>query len=736
MMVRRVKLGGRIALALLMTTSLTSGRALAQAEQSSNQISGLAPGSTPTAIQEIVVTARKKKENIQHVPVAITAVSGAELTKTGSAQLSDLLAKVPGLNLTPFGGTVGQNELILRGITTGVSTGSTVGVYVDGVPFGSSSSNAEGGLQALDLFPFDLEDVEVLKGPQGTLYGANSLSGLLKYETNPPDTTKSSALVEADATDVSGGGAAGTIKAMVNIPIIKDELALRVDGYDQNDPGWINNVGTGKRGANSAQEDGFRANLLYTPPVGLTIRLGAIVQNTYADGTSLENVDPTTHTPLYGAYSQSTLVPAPYYSRSRLYTATISLDTPVGQLVSDTSYSSINTLIDEDTSSIFGFPSYGYIGNDTSKWTQELRLVDTNRYVDYTFGLFYTSENSAHPQNFEYFPTRPDPFLTVVFPSTYTEYAGYGDLTVHITPKLDLGLGGRYSEVSQTSGETLDGSDVGNFPESTSGKVTNFVGTWSVNPSYRLTNDTLLYSRIATGFQPGGTNALLPGVVVPATYRPDTTTNYEVGVKSSLLSHHLQIDADIYDIEWNNIVLLQTFTDSSGSEFTGFGNGGTARSRGAELTMTMIPIRGLTVGLNGAYTNAYLTAPAPGVGGLTGDPLPYVPRWSGALSADYAFLVSSQAVGFVGGTVSYEDARNAYFSNSASVGNAPFGLDAYTQLDLRAGITQGPWQVELYAKNLTNVKAVVSASTTAVGGPESVILVEPLNAGLRVSRSF
>lgn len=139
---------------------------------------------------------------------------------------------------------------------------------------------------------------------------------------------------------------------------------------------------------------------------------------------------------------------------------------------------------------------------------------------------------------------------------------------------------------------------------------------------------------------------------------------------------------------------------------------------------------------NGTYTHAFLTGPAPGVGGVQGDGLPYVPRWNGSVSADYSLPLNSAASAFIGATVQYQSARNAYFSEGVLVGNAPFELGAFTDLALRAGIKTADWRVELFGKNVTNARGQVSATTTAVGGPAQVILIQPANVGLRIVRDF
>jgi iron complex outermembrane recepter protein len=688
-------------------------------------------------LQEVIVTARKRADPIQQVPDAVTAVTGSQLGKVGAGQLSDYSDLVPGLNLLSFGGTTGQNELILRGISSGASTGATVGIYVDDVPFGSSSSVAEGGLQALDLFPFDLQQVEVLKGPQGTLYGANTLSGLLKYVTNPPDPSRYAALVEADGSFVDSGNGGGGAKGMVNIPLIQDQLGFRLSAYYERDPGWIDNLGTGTRDANTGFEKGFRAGLLFAPTADLSVRLSALVQNTHADGTSYEYVNPATHQPIGGDLTQSTAEATPYDTKYRQYSATVRWDVPIGQIVSASSYSRLDELATFDETPNFGFPSFGLNGDFTRKWSQELRLVSPQgRPIEYTFGVFYTDESSGHPQDYEFTPPQATPFINAAYPSHYREDAAFADMTWHVTEKLGIGLGGRYSQIHQDFSLTETGSGIGPTPLATSGSDMDTVWNWSVNPFYKLTPDIMLYSRVATGFQPGGANIVFPGQALPATFAPDKTTNYEVGIKSEFLEHRALVNLTVFDIEWSKIQLIETFVTPSGSRFTGFGNGSDARSKGVELTTSITPIQHLTLGLNGAYTDAYLTGPAPGVGGLAGDSLPYVPRWSGSLTADYSFPIAANVSGFAGATLRHEGDRDAYFAHSLTVDTIPFELQQFTALDLRAGVVLKDWQIELYGKNVANVRGQVAATTSGLNQPTELLLLQPATVGIRASWSF
>jgi outer membrane receptor protein involved in Fe transport len=472
---------------------------------------------------------------------------------------------------------------------------------------------------------------------------------------------------------------------------------------------------------------------LIAPDEKWSIKLGALLQNISTDGTNYELVNPASHQPLYGDLTQSSIIHEPFNGQYRLYTSSIKWDNPIGQAVSETSYSSLNALGYRDFSIPFGLPSSQTYGTFTNKWTQEFRLVTpSDRTVQWTTGIFYTSEESGHPQDYENIPVQSTPLIAVEFPSTYREYAIYADPTWHITPALDLTLGGRWSDISQHFSVVESGAFVGPSPLTASGPATNRVWNWLVNPSYHLNTDTLLYVRVATGFQPGGANIVLPGEKVPPVFYPDTTINYEVGVKSEFLERRALLNVAVFDIEWHHIQLLQQY-----GSFTAFGNAGNARSKGVELSATYIPISNLTLAASGAYTEAFLTTAAPGVGGAEGSALPNVPRWSGSLSADYSVPLTAGIKGFAGATVRMEGERHAYFPDSLTAGgNTPFELEAFSALDLRAGLTKDVWQVQLYGKNVTNRRGELSVATLGPTQPASLILLQPRTVGIKLSRTF
>src|SRR5690606_8378605 len=259
--------------------------------------------------EEIVVTAQKRTQSLIDVPQSVSVVSGATLEQQGATNFADYLKNVPSLQLVQ--GTPGQGRLVLRGINTG-GVASTVAVYVDETPFGSSTGLANGSELAGDFDSFDIARIEVLRGPQGTLYGASSLGGLLKFVTNQPSTSgfEAKALGGVEFTD--GGDASYRGAAMVNVPL-GETLAFRASGSYRKQGGYIDSIGTAgsnvRSNINDFENYGGRASLLWKPDANLSVRLSALVQNLYVDAPGIVEADPAALEPLYGGLTQSEYLP-------------------------------------------------------------------------------------------------------------------------------------------------------------------------------------------------------------------------------------------------------------------------------------------------------------------------------------------------------------------------------------------------------------------------------------------
>ena len=258
-------------------------------------------------LAEVVVTAQKRAERLQDVPVSVSAVSGTTLEATRATSLADYAAFVPGLQVTSYTGQPSQVNLTLRGIGTGSGgANQTVAIYVDEVPVGSSSIYAFGGSSGIDLLPYDVERIEVLEGPQGTLYGASSLGGLLKYVTREPNLQETQFRVGGDASDVYNATRAGYgVRASANVPLIPGELAFSASVSQAYTPGYIDNVPTHERSFNSGRQDAGRLAVLWSPTSQLSVELSAMLNRSPFNGAGYVSVDQATGQPIAGRYANT-----------------------------------------------------------------------------------------------------------------------------------------------------------------------------------------------------------------------------------------------------------------------------------------------------------------------------------------------------------------------------------------------------------------------------------------------
>lgn len=726
----------------------------AMAQSAPPALAGASPANAATA-SDVVVTANKRSERLLSVAAPVTALGAADLSRVQAVKLDDYAAQAPGLNLASD--RDGETQIILRGITTGSYVSSTVGTYIDDVPFGSSTSAALGGELTPDLDPSDLRQIEVLRGPQGTLYGASSLGGLVKFVTTPPNLDSYSGRVELDGSAVDHGGDGYGVRGMLNAPLLNDTLGIRISGFDRQDPGYIDNPQLGLNDVNKTQVDGGHASLLWRPTPNLSIDLGAILQDVNSSGSNDEDVDVNGQeiTPINGGLTQIRYTREPLEIHYRLYSGTVNYDLGWAHLVSVTSYSTLQQrqIFDETqtfgalATSITGIPNFGNSTGSVltqSKVTQEVRLASpSTNQLEWQGGFYFTQEKSARDEPTFAFSSvtgapivLPEPLFFARLLSKYTEYAGFGDVTYHFTPQFDVLAGVRYSTNNQQFTLIENGIFAGG-PSSQYGTSSDHSVTYLVAPSYKIDPNNLVYIRIASGYRPGGPNAPTPADVaagVPSAYRPDTLTDYEVGYKSSLFEHKVTLELSAFYIDWQDI---QIETDFNG--ITSNGNGGSARSDGVEADAAYTPIKGLTLSGNFAYTDAELTENAPGVNGKNGDELPNVPRWAGYVSADYDFPLMDVATGFVGGSVRYVGDRESGFITGSPANFVRPVLPAYTTVDLRAGLSYQRFTLEAYVKNVGDVRGLNNLTSLDLSGymnPWTASVIQPRTVGVSLSARF
>lgn len=705
-----------------------------------------------TQLGTVIVTANKREERLQDVPMAVSVLSETQLDRQSANSFADYATQMPGLNTISSG--QGWTQLVLRGITSGShQPNATVGTYIDDTPYGSSTIYAAGSMLTPDIDPSDIDHIEVLRGPQGTLYGSNTLGGLIKFVTTAPDTTQASGRLGVDTNTVTSGGEGFGGHAMFNLPLVANTLGLRVNAYARTDPGFIDNVNTGEKEVNEAKVRGGRMQLLWTPSEKTSLRFSALAQNLSSDGLANGGIDldPNTMQPVYGWDKQYRAASTGMFKvKYRLYDLSIHSDFDWASFYSTTSYGTLRLNENLDVTSLFGPALNGIFGLDNggyaevqpislNKVTQELRLQSPEHQTwEWRTGLFFTRESTVDQQmitSFDASTGEPIALPTLgnvsVGPAIFKEWAGYGDLTWHATDRFSILVGARYSSDQTTYSQTTQGLLTGNTAFTT--RSSDHPVTYLFNPSYKFTDDVMGYVRIASGFRPGGANVgVPPGLGAPLTFDPDKLVNYEIGLKALLLDKRMNVELNAFYIDWSKVQLTTT---SGGFSF--LGNGGKAVSQGFEASWRYNAARGLSLWANATYTDAKLAQDNPpgSVYGLDGDPLPYVPKWSANLGADYNFPMGDWS-GFVGGNFSYTGRRAAEFN---TVPAPRYYLPSFNNINLYAGANVGNWTLKLHVKNLANKRGITSVwpmTQSSIASPFNATVQTPRTVGVTASVDF
>ncbi|MDB6009722.1 MAG: TonB-dependent receptor [Gammaproteobacteria bacterium] len=708
-------------------------------------------------LSEVVVSAQKRDERLQDVPVPVTAVSASALVDANQLRLQDYYSSVPGLDLTLD--NRGSPVISIRGITTSFYTSGstpTVGITIDDVPYETSGPSTFSPIPDVD--PNELARVEVLRGPQGTLYGSSSIGGLIKYVTIDPSTAGVSGHAEAGLSGVQNGDKLGyNVSAGVNIPL-SDTVALRASGFTHEDPGYIDNVQTGQHDVNERKVYGGRVSALWQPSQNLSLKLSALLQDSKAYGPSqIDVATPGFTLPPLGDLQQSNLINSGGYDRKiQAYSANLNAQIGAVKLTSVTGYNVSKSSDSFDftwafgpyTQTQFGVTGTPFVEDNTAhKFSQEIRAsMPLGSMVDWLVGAFYTHEDTKPVGGYIAVDpatgTQVGRWLDQRSTETYTEYAAFTDFTVHVTDQFDVQLGGRESENRTTNASTLAGPYVPFFLGTPSPDINPEVAskdkafTYLVTPKYTFSPDFMAYARLASGFRPGGPNSAINARLgQPASFAPDTTRNYELGVKGDVLDHVLTFDASVYYIDWNHIQI--TIYDPGTSVSYG-ANGSHAKSQGEEFSVQSRPLPGLNVGAWVTWSNAVLTQPfpaAPAASGLpnaaSGDRLPYSSRFSGHLSFEQEFPLVGSLSGFFAGSVSYVGDRKGEFTNAPPRQDLP----AYVTTDLRTGARLDDWTANLFVTNIADRRGLLQGGI-GFFPPYAFDVIQPRTIGLTVSRKF
>lgn len=677
-----------------------------------DQESSAATEARPTGhgerIEEIVVTAQKRAERILDVPMSISAFDKKSIEDAGAVQLADFLESAPGVGI--IDGQGGTQSIQIRGINSTFGA-APVGYYLDELPFSFAAS-----VQLPDVRTYDLERVEVLRGPQGTLYGDGSLGGTIRILTKEPDLRAWQADVDLSGAGTVDGDGSHAAKGVVNLPVKEDVIGLRLVASKEEFGGWVDNTLTGVKDQNDRDVENYRAKVRIAPSTKLDLVLSAWRTQEYSLEGAISLADRTAN-----------VLPTARAMDYELYSAIVRYRFPAFDLLSATSKM---TLSQSSLGAFLGLPQSGDQTNEVL--AEELRLTsNTDGRFRWTSGVFYRRYEQDSHSVYQALNAVFDQF------SKSNSYAAFGEGTWSVLDRrLDLTLGLRYFKDDRLRKEPVDPSTLALIhilDPSFTGAVEESFDTINprLNLAFRANEDWLIYANVAKGFRTGQVQpvislvlAALNGVAIPVGINEETLWSYEVGMKGMLADGRMQLDSALFYNDWRDLqinVVLDPVSRTSGLI-----NGGRARSVGIELGATFLPLDGLTLRLAGSHLNAEYAEDLAGTAIRKGDRINQVPETTLSATATYRWPLTSGLRGFARG--------NAQFtSDRVDVVNGALPSDAMTILDLRVGMEGKAWGAYLFADNVTDQAGAIDIT---LRGSATAVRPRPRTYGLNVRFSF
>lgn len=760
---------------------------LAQGDVSRNEGDQAVPAvreATPDKrIEEIIVTATKRAERLQDIPLSITAIGNTEIESRGLRGMGDYLAAVPGVSFISTDGS--NNAIVIRGIDTGpeaqnFSAGTTVATYFGETPI-TNSAGLKGG-SGVDIKLVDIDRIEILRGPQGTAFGNSSLGGAVRTIPTAPrlDRVEGNVAAEYSYTGREGSDNNG-FEGVLNLPLLTDRLAIRAVGYRYQWSGYYSNVAgteplmqeyaaslgpqalslaTSADDRGRLTETGGRLALLWQATDDLRLTLSYLYQKSEQTGDSAS----------FGlgdgySYVAFRILPSRGLrgsedsvldTRIDLFNALLEYDLGWADLVASASW------VDAETQQVMGAgyeSPYDYRTHSPHKnFSSEIRLVSRLEGPwSFLAGLYHEKMNDFSRETYASLEIPAlNPYgdgvneVLGIWDDTrkLKQNALFGELSYKLLSNLTLTVGGRYYKYERDNelassgwfaGTELDAPDVAVVGMDRSGQ------SFKANLSYQPTSNSLLYLSWAEGFRLGRPAAgLIPaicdtdsdgivdgtGISIASTRSIDSDNldNYELGGKVTLLDGKLALDGSIYNIKWTGLPTnARVMCGNDGYSYVA--NAGEARSRGVEFQMSYRPGNGVYVNLGASYTDAELLTDNEDLGAFAGDRLPGSPRWIANLGLQYDFELAGHG-SFVRADAAY---RGAFYSDFMQSATARSG--DYVLIDARAGMSFGSLHAELYVNNLTDVDKFVWRGLDNVESGYGFIM-RPRTVGLRLGYSF
>jgi outer membrane receptor protein involved in Fe transport len=725
-------------------------------------------------LEEITVTAEKFNSTIQNTPISISALSGDQLAAAGLTRIEDIAHEIPGLSMRSAG--PGLTEYEARGLASNGGAAPTVGFYLDEIPL-SPPALSQSGKVVIDPDLYDIERVEVLRGPQGTLYGSGSMGGTVRVITNQPKLGTFEGSVQGTGSYTDGGSGNYGGNLMLNLPL-GDKIALRVVLSDLYRSGWIDNITvspfpvsltspiqgnvTGTpvtniiRKANDERLTSARLSLLYKPSDDVSILFTAFDQSLHLGGYDLIDGSPDSAVPsrVYDAHYEAFPLREGVRDNIDIFGLTVHANLGFADLTSATSYFSRLGVQTQDasesiyysnrinTAGVFSagapFVPVPYTERDPShQFSQEVRLTshDTGA-LHWVGGVFYSELHSVwneigeSPANVT--AAVPDGSYFISWnPYTVKQTALFGDGSYKITDQWKLSAGVRWYTYKSQQLEYSWGLDGPNLTPPANSLVTS-ASDRGFNPrvdlSYAPNPDLTTYATVSKGFRPGGANQILPPALCGDSgtlkFGPDSAWNYEIGEKAKLFDNWLTINSDVYYIKWTGV--QQVLTLPCGYQF--YNNAGDARSFGPELEVNAKLTNELSASLSAAYTDAKITNPNASytsflthVASFPDGVTPPCPTAGGGCTAPIMNVVKDTAsLSFTYATTVMSDYQLSARIADSFIGPSydvayyfAYKLPSYSIANARVTLAHDAWSADLFVDNLANKVALMTANNTS-----------------------
>ena len=721
----RIETPSSLLCSVLVLSASTAPLSLAQSKLDSESPSG-----TDSTIEEIIVSATRREKSLQDVPVSVGVLTDEKLAAAGATHIYEYWRMIPSLSVVDRG--LAGNRFVIRGLTGSPGNEndeSMTAMYLDDTFLASPQALFA---HAPSFQAVDLERIEVLRGPQGTLFGANAMGGAIRMITNKPDPSEALQIYELTLSQTAHGGTNYGVSGVINFPLSQENSAIRLAAYRFDNDGFIDDIGSGEKNANANSISGVRISI--SKEINENLTIGAKFAYEDIQLESFPYVDPngkpSVGLPITGDYQVALMADDYRDEQNTVVSVDLQYSSGIGDVTAVTSFFESETTLVFDFSSILNSnPFFGsYLpsmadGSDVQNlFSQEIRIVvPESQRLSWQAGIYYAEMDfdlgasiiapgvNAICGGCTGLPDGEEYLIVNDIDDARTEFGVFADLSYSLTEKLEATVGARWYDLDRQSTEISTGA-FSNFldPLSTTQSSRAFSDSGLVGKgalSYRPNDYVTLYALAAQGFRPGGANELFAATTcsVPETFDSDDLWNYEVGVKARLYENSVSLNVAAYAIDWSDAQLMLALPPPCLGNVAV--NSGGVSIEGLEFETAMIVNEHWELSVGVGLTNATLDKDLPEISAPAGRRLAYVPDFTANGSATYRFSAFGDERFHLRADYQYVGRQYNEINDFGLVPRQE--LPAYSLLNLRLGADFDAWRLSLFADNVFDERAEI-----------------------------